>query len=142
VWIQAPPSLNIESSSELAPCKYGPYKVTNILHNNNYEIELKNSPFPKHHNFFHVSELELFTPVPEKFRKRYKDPEFIKGIIEIAGFRTNYKKKQYEYKIRYKYRSSYNWVPSSEVEDNPRNQNIFIKYINNNRKPVSISYSF
>jgi len=141
VWIQAPPSLNIESSSKLAPCKFGPYKVTNVLHNNNYEIELKNSPFPKHHNVFHVSELEPFTPVPEKFRKRYKDPESIKDIIEIAGFRTNYKKKQYEYKIRYKYRSSYNWVSSSEVEDNPRNQNIFIKYINNNRKPVSISYS-
>jgi len=142
VWIQAPPSLNIESSSKLAPCKYGPYKVTNVLHNNNYEIELKNSPFPKHHNVFHVSELEPFTPVSEKFRKRYKDPESIKDIIEIAGFRTNYKKKQYEYKIRYKYRSSYNWVSSSEVEDNPRSQNIFIKYINSNRKPVSISYSF
>jgi len=141
VWIQAPPSLNIESSSKLAPCKYGPYKVTNVLHNNNYEIELKNSPFPKHHNVFHVSELEPFTPVPEKFRKRYKDPESIKDIIEIAGFRTNYKKKQYEYKILYKYHSSYNWVSSSEVDNNPRNQNIFIKYINNNRKPVSISYS-
>jgi len=141
VWIQAPPSLNIESSSKLAPCKYGPYKVTNVLHNNNYEIELKNSPFPKHHKVFHVSELEPFTSVPEKFRKQYKDPESIKDIIEIAGFRTNYKKKQYEYKILYKYHSSYNWVSSSEVDNNPRNQNIFIKYINNNRKPVSISYS-
>jgi len=71
----------------------------------------------------------------------YPDPESIKDIIEISGFRTNYKK-QYEYKFRYKYRSSYNWVSSSEVEDNPRNKNIFIKYINNNRKPVSISYNF
>ena len=142
VWIQAPPSLNLESSSKLAPCKYGPFKVTNVLHNNNYEIDLKNSPFPKHHNVFHVSELEPFIPVPKKFFGRSKDPESIKDIVEIADFRTNYKKKQYEYKIRYKYRSAYNWVPSSEVEDNPRNQKIFLKYLQNNRRPVSIPYNY
>jgi len=142
VWIQAPPSLNLESSSKLAPCKYGPYKVTNVLRNNNYEIDLKNSPFPKHYNVFHVSELEPFTPTPKQFEKRRKDPESIKDIVEIAGFRTNYKKKQYEYKIRYKYRTAYNWVPSSEVEDNPRNQRIFMKYLNNNRTSASISYNF
>jgi len=142
VWIQAPPSLNLESSSKLAPCKYGPYKVTNVLRNNNYEIDIKNSPFPKHYNVFHVSELEPFTSTPKQFEKRRKDPESIKDIVEIAGFRTNYKKKQYEYKIRYKYRTAYNWVPSSEVEDNPRNQRIFMKYLNNNRTSASISYNF
>ena len=142
VWIQAPPSLNLESSSKLAPCKYDPYKITNVLHNNNYEIDLKNSPFPKHHNVFHVSELEPFIPVPEKFENRSRDPESIKDIIEIADFRTNYKKKQYEYKVRYKYHTSYNWVPSSEVEDNLRNQKIFLKYIQNNRRPISIPYNY
>ena len=140
VWIQAPPSLNLESSSKLAPCKYGPYKVTNVLHNNNYEIDLKKSPFPKHYNVFHVSELEPFIPVPTRFSKRNIDPESIKDIVEISGFRTNYKKKQYEYRVRYKYRTAYNWVPSSEVEDNPRNQRIFMEYLNSNRTSASISY--
>jgi len=121
---------------------YGPYKVTNVLCNNNYEIDLKQSPFPKHYNVFHVPELEPYIPSPARFAKRKKDPESIKDIVEIAGFRTNYKKKQYEYKIRYKYRTAYNWVSSSEVEDNPRNQRISMEYLNNNRTLASITYDF
>jgi len=142
VWIQAPPSLNIETSSKLSPCKYGPYKITNALHNNNYEIDLKNSSFPKHYNIFHVSELEPYTPVPKRFSKRRKDSDSIKDIVEIAGFRTNYKKKQYEYKIHYKYCTAYNCVYSTEVEDNPRNQCIFMEYLKNNRTSASINYDF
>jgi len=133
--------LNLETCAKLAPCKYGPYKVTNVLRNNNYEIDLKRSPFPKHYNVFHVSELEPYIPSPEKFSNRKQDPESIKDIVEILDFRTNYKKRQYEYKIRYKYRTAYNWVPSSEVEDNPRNQRIFMKYLRNNRTSASITYN-
>jgi len=141
VWIQAPPSLNLETCAKLAPCKYGPFKVTNVLRNNNYEIDLKRSPFPKHYNVFHVSELEPYTPSPEKFSNRKRDLESIKDIVEIVDFRTNYKKRQYEFKIRYKYRTAYNWVPSSEVEDNPRNQYIFMKYLKNNRTSASIPFN-
>ena len=35
VWIQVPPYLNLETFAKLAPCKYGPYKVTNVLRNCN-----------------------------------------------------------------------------------------------------------
>jgi len=141
VWIQAPPSLNIEDSSKLAPCKYGPYKVIDVLNNHNYKIDIKRSPFPKHHPIFHVSELEPFIPTPQKFLKRRTHDESVNDIIEISGFRTNYKKNQYEYRIRYKYRTAYNWVPSDEVENNPRNQNIYLQYLQNGRKPISIAYN-
>jgi len=91
-----------------SPCKYELYKVLSVLENNNYKIDLKEFPFPKHHPVFHISELEPFIPIPEKFLKRRSQDNSIKDIIEISGFRTNYKKKQYEYRIRYKYRSTYN----------------------------------
>ena len=35
VWLQAPPSLNIEDFSKLAPCKYGPFKILEVLENDN-----------------------------------------------------------------------------------------------------------
>ena len=141
VWIQTPPSLNIENSSKLAPCKYGPYKVVQVLSNNNYKINIKNSPFPKHYPIFHVSELEPYRRTPTEFLNRTSDPESIKDIIEISGFRTNYKLQQYEYRVRYKYRSASNWVSSSEVEDNPRNQYIYQEYIKSGRRYASISYN-
>ena len=141
VWIQTPPSLNIENSSKLAPCKYGPYKVVQVLSNNNYKINIKNSPFPKHYPIFHVSELEPYRRTPTEFLNRTSDPESIKDIIEISGFRTNYKLQQYEYRVRYKYRSASNWVSSSEVEDNPRNQYIYQEYLKSGRRYASISYN-
>ena len=141
VWIQTPPSLNIEDSSKLAPCKYGPYKVTEVLKNNNYKIDIRKSPFPKHYPIFHVSQLEPFIPTPPEFIKRNSHEESIKDIIEISDFRTNYKKKCYEYRVRYKYRTASNWVPSSEVEDNPRNQRIYLEYLKNGRTYTSISYN-
>ena len=142
VWVQTPPSLNIEDYSKLSPCKYGPYKVLEALDNNNYKIDLKRSPFPKHHPIFRISELEPFIPTPPEYRKRRSHNESIKDIIEIAGFRTNYKKKCYEYRVRYKYKNSYDWVPSEEVENNPRNQEIYLLYLKNGRKLTSIAYNF
>ena len=141
VWIQSPPSFNSEEKTKLAPCKYGPYKVQEVLRNNNYKVNIKNSPFPKHHPIFHVSELEPYIPIPKEFLNRTRDQESIKDIVEILKMRTNYKLKRYEYKIRYKYRTKANWVPASEVEDNPRNQKIFELYLKNGRKPTSISYN-
>ena len=141
VWIQAPPTLNIEDCSKLAPCKYGPYKIISVLENNNYKLDIRRSPFPKHHPVFHVSELEPFIPSPSKFRERSHCKESLRDIVEISDFRINRQKKCYEYKVRYKYKSSYNWVPSEEVENNPRNQDIYLLYLKNNRKPVSISYN-
>ncbi len=141
VWIQAPPSLNIEDSSKLAPCKYGPYKITNVLRFDNYEIDISKSPFPKHHPIFHVSELEPYIPTPKQFSGRNKDPESVKDIVEISGFRPNYKKQCYEYKVYYKYRTSPNWVHSSEVEDNPRNQKIYQLFLKSGCKYASIPFN-
>ena len=141
VWIQSPPSFNTEEKSKLAPCKYGPYKVQEVLKNNNYKINIRNSPFPKHHPIFHISELEPFIPTPPEFVNRTADKESIKDIIEISGFRTNYKLKRYEYRVRYKYRTQSNWVPSSEVEDNPRNQKIYLLYLKNGRTFTSMAYN-
>ena len=141
VWIQAPPSFNTEEKTKLAPCKYGPYKVQEVLKNNNYKINIKRSPFPKHHPIFHISELEPYIPTPQKFINRTADKESIKDIVEILGFRPNYKKNQYEYKIRYKYSLQTHWVPASEVEDNPRNQKIYELYLQNGRHSTSIAYN-
>eukprot|EP00833_Pecoramyces_ruminatium_P000433 jgi/Orpsp1_1/1174465/evm.model.c7180000050226.1 len=41
VWIQAPPTINIEDCSKLAPCKYGPYKIISVLENNNYKLDIR-----------------------------------------------------------------------------------------------------
>ncbi|OUM61805.1 hypothetical protein PIROE2DRAFT_12109 [Piromyces sp. E2] len=79
------------------------YKVKEVLKNNNYKINIKNSPFPKHNPIFHVSELEPFIPTLQKFINRTADKESIKDIMEISGFRKNYKLNRYEYKITYKY---------------------------------------
>ena len=112
-----------------------------VLRNNNYKINIKNSPFPKHHPIFHISELEPYVPIPKEFLNRTRDKESIKDIVEIIKMKPNYKLNRYEYKIRYKYRTQANWVPASEVEDNPRNQKIFELYVKNGRKPTSISYN-
>jgi len=82
VWIQAPPSINIEDSSNLEPCKYGPYKITNVLHHDNYEINISKSPFPKHHPIFHVSELETNISNPKQFSDKNNDPGSFKDIVK------------------------------------------------------------
>jgi len=72
VWVQTPPSLNIEDNSKFSPCKYGPYKALEALDNNNYKnykIDLKRSPFLKHHPVFHISELDSFIPTPAEYIK-------------------------------------------------------------------------
>ncbi|KAG4097744.1 hypothetical protein H8356DRAFT_1330960 [Neocallimastix lanati (nom. inval.)] len=81
---------------------------------NNYKIDLKRSPFPKHHPVFHISGFKPFILTLPEYRY-YRD---------IFGFRTNYKKKCYEYRVRYKYKNTNDLVPSEEVENNPRNQDI------------------
>ena len=141
VWIQAPPSLNTKERTKLAPCKYGPYKILEVLDNNNYKIDIRRSPFPKHHNIFHVSELEPYYPPTDDVRNRRKTKESYRDIVEINGFRPNYKKNCYEYRICYKYSDKNHWVPSEEVENNPRNKQIYLLYLKNNRKPTSISYN-
>ena len=141
VWIQAPPSLNTNERTKLAPCKYGPYRIEEVLENNNYKIDIRKSPFPKHYSIFHVSELEPYYPPTDDVRNRRKTKESYRDIVEISDFRTNYNKKCYEYRIRYKYSNTTHWVPSEEVENNPRNRQIYLLYLKNNRKPIDISYN-
>lgn len=134
VWIHAPPAFITDESPKLAPTKYGPYKIIQVLENNNYKIDIRNSPFPKHHPIFHISELEPFIPTPERFSLRSIDNFMTTDIIEITGFRVNYKKNQYEYKVRYKHRNAYNWVPASKIEDDIRYQDLLMEFNRTKRR--------
>ncbi len=134
VWIHAPPSFITSEPSKLSPCKYGPYKITYVYENNNYEIDISKSPFPKHHPVFHISELEPFVPTPTKFSDRNKYRESIKDIVEITNVRANRKEGYYEYRIRYKYKTSYNWIPAYVIEDDPRYQQLLIDFNKSIRK--------
>ena len=68
-WINPPPSYRPEVS-KLSPCKYGPYRILEKLENNNYKIDIRNSPFPKAHPIFHISQLEPYYPTPTRFNNR------------------------------------------------------------------------
>ncbi len=134
VWVHAPPAFKTEETPKLAPCKFGPYKIVEVCKYNNYKLNFKNSPFPKHFSVFHISELEPYIPNPPRFSGRNKAKDSSNLIVEIDDFRTNYEKHQYEYKIRYQHRSRYNWVPSSVIEDDPRYQDLLIDFNNNKRR--------
>jgi len=63
-------------------------------------------------------------------------------LSKISGLRTNYKKKNVmNIVLRYKYKNTNDWVPSEEVENNPRNQDIYLLYLKNGRKLTSIAYN-
>ena len=63
-------------------------------------------------------------------------------LSKISGLRTNYKKKNVmNIVLRYKYKNTNDWVPSEEVENNPRNQDIYLLYLKNRRKFTSIAYN-
>ena len=134
VWINAPPVYASIENAKLAPRKYGPYKVLEKLPYNNYKIDISKSPFSNHHPIFHVSELEPYNPTPEKFKGRTKYKEINAEIVEIADFRTNYKEKQYEYKVRYRHRLAYHWVPAPVIENDPRYQDLLIEFNKSIRK--------
>ena len=135
VWINAPPVFASIENAKLAPRKYGPYKVLEKLPNNNYKIDISKSPFSKHHPVFHVSELEPYVPTPEKFKNRTKFKEINAEIVEINDFRTNYKEKRYEYQVRYRHRLSWHWVPAPVIENDPRYQELLIKFNKSIRRP-------
>ena len=134
VWIHAPPVFITNENQKLAPRKYGPYKVLEVLANGNYKIDISNSPFPKHHPIFHISELEPYVPTPYKFKNRNKYKETNAEIVEISDFRTNYKEKRYEYRIRYKHRLNWHWVPATVIESDPRYQDLLIEFNRSIRK--------
>ena len=134
VWINAPPSLTSNENNKLSPRKYGPYKILEKLTNNNYKIDISKSPFSKHHPIFHISELEPYVATPEKFKKRTKFKEITADIVEISDFRTNYKLKQYEYRVRYCHRLTWHWVPASVIENDPKYQELLIEFNKSIRK--------
>jgi len=68
-WVRAPPSYTPEFP-KLSPCKYGPFEILDKLENNNYKIDIRNSPFPKAHPIFHISQLEPYYPSPIRFNNR------------------------------------------------------------------------
>lgn len=134
VWIHAPPVFATTENAKLAPRKYGPYKILEVLANGNYKLDISNSPFPKHHPVFHISELEPYIQTPDKFKNRNKYKETNAEIVEIGDFRTNYKEKRYEYKIRYRHRLSWHWVPATVIESDPRYQDLLIQFNKSIRK--------
>ena len=68
-WVNPPPSFKPEFS-KLSPCKYGPFRILEKLENNNYKIDISNSPFPKAYPIFHISELEPYFKSPLRFKRR------------------------------------------------------------------------
>jgi len=43
-------------------------------------------------------------------------------------------KKKYEYKVRYKHRLAWHWVPATVIENDPRYQDLLIKFNKSIRK--------
>ena len=68
-WVNPPSSFKPEFS-KLFPCKYGPLRILEKLENNNYKIDISNSPFPKAYPIFHISELEPYFKSPLRFKRR------------------------------------------------------------------------